>query len=140
MPAVNAKRYIVKPFFVLSAVLVALMAVATADAPAATARFKDGPAVARAMERHYNSSEYKTRLAKNGGRVSGRVLCAHDDLLDRVECTGHLIVLGKRVKAKWELEKRTARRARLSWIYSAAGVLEGDDEIVAPSAFELTRF
>lgn len=129
-----------KRVVVLSVLVVAFVSVATAEATWGAAGFRNGPAVARAMERHYNSVDYKTRLAKNGGRVLGRVLCAHDDLLEKVECTGRLVVVGKRVKAKWELEKRTARRARLSWTYTAPGVFEIDDVIVAPSAFELRAF
>lgn len=125
----------------IAAVAALALVCATSGLAATTVDFTNGAAVAGAMERHYNSAVYKNRIAKSAGaRLSGRVLCAHDDLLERVECTGRLLLQGKQIRAKWELEKRTARRAQLSWTYKGPGVFEFDDEIVTPSAFGLSRF
>lgn len=125
----------------LAGILFAAVTVAlVAAGGAASADFANGPAVARAMERHYNGDGFKKRLAKAGVKLIGRVLCAHDGLLEKVECTGHLVVKRKPVKAEWDLERRTTTRAKLSWTYSGSGVFGVDDEIVAPSAFGLKRF
>ena len=70
------------------------------------------PAVARAMERCYNGVGYKTPLATNSGRVKSI-----------------------RIRAEWQLAKRTAQRAKLTWTYKGKGVVEYDGVIVTPRSF-----
>ena len=82
---------------------------------------------------------YKNRLAKAGGKVRGRVLCAYDGVY-AVECTGRLAFKGVPVDGEWTLVKRTATRAKLSWVFEGDGVFQADGEVVAPSAFALPRF
>lgn len=119
------------------AAMLALGAAASAQLPP---RFADGAGVARALERHYNGPAFKRPLAKAGGRVVGRVLCAHDPALRLVECTGRLRVRSVAIRAEWELVKRTRVRARLRWTYIGRGVFQADSEIVRPRAFGLRRF
>lgn len=106
---------------------------------AGAADFVNGPAVARAMERHYNGAGYKARLAKAGGRVNGRVLCAHDEFVG-VECTGRLTIRRVAVKAEWGLVKRSQTRAKLTWTFRGQGVFEYDGEIISPRALGLRVF
>lgn len=113
-----------------------LVGSATAQAPA----FVNGALVARKMEAHYNGPAYKARLAQADGKVTKRILCAHDPVLRIVQCSGRIRVSGVTIKAEWELEKRTTLRAKLRWTMSGTGVFDSDSQIVAPGAFGLTRF
>jgi hypothetical protein len=105
----------------------------------------NGGLVARKMEAHYNGATYKAKLAKSGARLTNRVLCAYDKSVGTVECDGKATIrsaTGKRyaVSVQWELTKLTAKRAKLRWTMSAQGVYDSQREIVAPSAYGLTRF
>lgn len=122
--------------------LLALVAIAvtSATASAAVPAFTNGPLVARKMEAHLNGADYKRRLATQGVSITRRVLCAHDEILNRVECTGGMRAKGIRITAHWTLEKRTAHRAKLSWEFDGKGVFDYDSEIISPSAFGLRRF
>jgi hypothetical protein len=125
---------------IAAAFVVSLVAAAGVSAAAAGPPFTNGDLVASRMEERLNSAGYKRRLSEASARLTQRVLCAHDPVLSVVECTGRMVVKGKRVKAGWELVKRSASRAKLTWTFSGPGVFEYDSEIVAPSAFRLSRF
>jgi hypothetical protein len=117
--------------------MVAAASLVLVSAANASPAFRDGAGVAAAMERHFNSTDYRTRLGRSGGRMTGRVLCAYDG---QPVCSGRLVVAGIETRATWKLAKLTSTRARLSWLFVAAGVRETDGAIVAPSTFHLKTF
>jgi hypothetical protein len=136
----------------LAAFVALAVLTATMTAQAAVPRFEKPNAVARAMERHYNSAAYKRRLdaANPGTRLTTRVLCAYEDygkyIPGEVQCTGRMRVQRETdekwvvIKAEWTLVKKTVTRAKLSWTFSGPGVFESDFEIVRPRDLGLKRF
>jgi hypothetical protein len=116
---------------------IAILSLVLVAPAAASPAFRDGAGVAAAMERHFNSTDYRTRLGRSGGRMIGQVLCAYDR---RPVCSGRLMVSGLEARATWNLEKLTASRARLSWVFVAAGARETDGAIVSPATFKLKTF
>lgn len=129
-------RLVMAPVMCAGAAILAL--IFTTSAFPAPAGFANSLAVARAMERHYNAPAYKAKLAKNGGRLTSRVLCA--PTLGFVECSGGVRVVGVDVRAVWRLEKRTTQRARLTWTVRGAGVTDRQVMILAPADLRLTQF
>ena len=116
--------------------VVVTTAVAASTATAQTPAFANGPGVARALERHFNSADYKARLAP--ARLTSRVLCAHDRPL--VVCTGRIRASGLNVRANWTLTKLSPSRARLSWVFTSSGVPSRGRLLIAPREIGLTRF
>lgn len=111
--------------------------------------FTNGPLVARKMERHYNGATYKAKLAAANSRLTSRVLCAYDKMLRYVECDGKANIPAASGSARyvvtvhWELEKRTATRAKLTWMMRSvknASIFQTQHEIIGPKAYGLTRF
>ena len=121
----------------LVAVLV-MAAMAASTVGAQTPAFANGTGVARALERHFNGADYKARLARSGGRLTSSVLCAHDRPL--VVCTGRMRASGLNVRANWTLTKLSPSRARLSWVFTSAGVPSRGRLLIAPSEIGLRRF
>lgn len=130
-----------------SVCLVALVTLfVSTSALAATPTLTNGTLVAKKLEAHYNGAAYKRRLdASNPGtRLVNRVLCAPTSF--SVQCTARMRVQRETdrrwiiARAQWELEKLSARRAKLRWMLSGPSLFESDYEIVAPRDFGLLRF
>lgn len=120
-------------------VLVALLATSiSGTAVASIPTFSNGALVARKLEAHFNNTDYKARLAKSGGKLTRRVLCAYEK--PAVTCSGEMRASGLRVAANWKLRKVSSIRARLSWVFSAAGVPTRGTMLISPRELALRRF